>query len=182
MGQVQALQYPFKTLLSRVEGTVPNFRVGSVSLSPDGLYIQGKAVIRYETQVPILIACLLLRLGFLIAYAIMEYAIRRDEALSVPWASVKQVVLVPTKRRVCVVYDAPNYKGAIKTFSLAFALDPTLYQSFTATAEQYLPGRVSVGKLRTWTSPPSWVFLAGVILGIALLVIIGAFGGFGPSR
>lgn len=181
VGQAQGIWYPFKTLLSRVDGTVPNFRLGSINLSPDGLYIQGKAITRYEIQVPILIVCLLLRLGFLIAYLIMEYAIRRDEVLSVPWASVRRIILVPDKNRICIVYDAPNYKGVVKTFSLATALDPALYQSFAASAEQYVPGRVSVGKLRAWTSPPVWIFLGGIVLGLAIVLIVAATGGFNST-
>jgi hypothetical protein len=175
--QPQGIWFTFKTLFLRVEGSVPDFRLGTINLSDVGFSIQGKAVTRYEIQVPILIACLLLRFGFLIAYAILEYAVRRDVMLSVPWAQVRQVVLVPSKQRVCLVYDAPNYKGVLKTFSLVFKPDPGQYQNFAATAQQFIPGRVSEGRLRTWTSPASWIFMGGLILGLIILLIIVAAAG-----
>ena len=169
----QAQTYPFVTQLSYVQGSVPDFRVGTVTLSPEGVFIQGKSVIRAEIQVPILIGCLFLRLGFLIAYAIMEYGFRRDATLSVAWADVRELVLVPNKNRACLVYTAPNYKGVAKTFSLAFKLDPALYASFVAEAGRSIPERVHEGKLRAWTSPKAWVLLGGVLA--ACLVLLGAY-------
>ncbi len=180
-GQPQGFWFPFKTLLTRAEGSVPNFRLGSINLSESGVYIQGKAVTRYEIQVPILIACLFLRLGFLIAYMVLEYAIRRDEVLTIPWAQVRQVVLVPNKQRVCLVYDAPNYKGVVKTYSLAFKPDPGQYEKFAATADQFIPGRVQPGKLRGWTSPAVTVFLCGVVLSLVIVVVLIATGALNSS-
>ncbi len=168
----QARTYPFKTLLKYVQGSVPNFRVGTVSLLPEGVVIHGKSVVRYEIQVPILIACLLLRLGFIIAYATMEYGVRRDERMTIDWANIRSLVLAPKKQQVCLVYDAPNYKGVIKTFSLAFKLDPALYESFAANVRESLPDRVQEGKLRAWTSPPVWVFCGGVVAGLVVLLIL----------
>ena len=168
----QALTFPFKTLFSYVKGSVPNFRVGTVTLYPEGFSIQGKAVIRYEIQVPILIACFLLRLGFFIAYVVMEYAIRRDETLSVAWADVRSLVLVPKKNRVCLVYDAPNYKGIVKTYSLAFKLEPGQYESFVSNVGAFIPERVAEGKLRAWTSPKVWVFCGGALAGLLILLVI----------
>lgn len=167
----QAQTYPFKTLLSYVQGSVSNFRVGTVTLYPEGVAIQGKAIIRYEIQVPILILCLFLRLGFLVAYAIMEYGLRRDEVANVSWSDVRLLVLSPKKQRVCLVYDAPNYKHVTKTFSLAFKLEPALYERFVASVGQSIPERVQEGKLRAWTSPPVWVFCGGVLIGLAIILI-----------
>ena len=168
----QAVTFPFKTLLSYVQGSVPDFRVGTVTLYPEGVTIQGKAVVRSEIQVPVLIACLFLRLGFFIAYAIMEYAIRRDEVLSVPWASIKRIVTVPKKRRVCLVYSAPNYKGVVKTFSLAFKLEPVQYAAFVSAAQRQVPDRLGEGKLRAWTSPRVWVFCGGALVGLLILLVV----------
>ncbi len=160
----QALTFPFKTIFQYVKpSSVPLFRVGTVSLYPEGVSIQGKAVTRYENQWSILAISLFLRL-FLVAYLIMEYAIRRDEFLNVPWSDVKQVVLVPKKSRVCLVYDAPNYKGIIKTFSLTFNLGVTYYEAFVSNITGFLPDRISEGKLRPWTSPPVWIFCIGLLL------------------
>lgn len=165
--------YPFKTLLSYVQGSVPDFRVGTISLYPEGFSIQGKAVLRSEIQIPILAVCLLLRLGFFIAYAVMEYGIRRDAYLTVAWADVRELVLMPKKNRVCLVYSAPNYKGIIKTFSLAFKLDTVLYTAFVSNIQQSIPGRVREGKMRAWTSPRAWVFLGGVT--VFLLILLGIY-------
>ena len=175
----QAQTYPFKTLLNYVQGSVTNFRVGTVTLYPEGATIQGKAVIRYEIQVPILIVCLLLRLGFLVAYAIMEYGLRRDEMVNVPWSDVRLLVLSPKKQRACLVYDAPNYKQVVKTFSLAFKLEPALYDRFVASVRQSIPERVQEGKLRAWTSPPVWVFCGGALVGLAILLIVFLMTGHG---
>ena len=168
----QALTFPFKTLLSYVQGSVPDFRVGTVTLYPEGITIQGKAVLRSEIQVPILAVCLLLRLGFFIAYAIIEYAIRRDDMLSVPWSNVQQIVTVPKKQRVCIVYSAPNYKGVVKTFSLAFKLEPAYYGAFVQAAQPFVRERVVEGKLRTWTSPRTWVFCGGLALSLLIILVV----------
>jgi len=165
-----ALTFPFKTLFQYVKpSSVPTLRAGTLALYPKGVSLQGKAVTRYEIQVPILILTLFLRL-FLVAYLLLEYAIRHDESLNVPWTNVRGVTLVPKRRRICLVYDAPNYKGAVKTFSLTFQADPVHYAAFAENIPAFLPDRVTEGKLRAWTSPPVWVFCGGVL---ASLLIIG---------
>lgn len=170
----QALTFPFKTIFQYVKpSSVPLFRVGTVSLYPQGVSIQGKAVTRYETQCSILAISLFLRL-FLVAYLIMEYAIRRDEFLNVPWSDVKEVVLVPKKRRVCLVYNAPNYKGIIKTFSLTFSPGVAYYDAFVGSVTGFLPDRVIEGKLRQWTSPPVWIFCTGLLIVLIFLGILAA--------
>lgn len=168
----QALTFPFKTIFQYVKpSSVPLFRVGTVSLYPEGVSIQGKAVTRYEIQASILAISLFLRL-FLVAYLIMEYAIRRDEFLNVPWADVKEVVLVPKKRRVCLVYNAPNYKGIIKTFSLTLSPGLAYYEAFVGSVTGFLPDRVIEGKLRPWTSPPVWIFCTGLLVILIFLGIL----------
>ena len=170
----QALTFPFKTIFQYVKpSSVPLFRVGTVSLYPEGVSIQGKAVTRYEVQASILAISLFLRL-FLVAYLIMEYGIRRDEFLNVLWSDVKEVVLVPKKRRVCLVYNAPNYKGIIKTFSLTFNPGTAYYDAFVGSVTGFLPDRVIEGKLRPWTSPPVWIFCTGIVIALIFLGIIAA--------
>lgn len=165
-----ALTFPFRTLFFFVKpSSVPNFRVGTVALYPEGVSIQGKAITRYENQVSILIISLFLRL-FLVAYLVMEYAFRRDEIVNVPWAEVQGVTLVPKKRYVCVVYNAPNYKGVVKKFSLTFRPDPAYYTAFVENIQTFLPGRVTEGKLRRWTSPPVWIFCGALF---AVLIFLG---------
>ena len=151
---------------------MPNFRLGTLTVNDSGITIAGKAVMRSEIQVPILIACLFLRLGFLIAYFIMEYGVRKDEMLSVGWAQIQQVVTNARKQRICLVYEAPNYKSVVKTFSLTTKIEPQQYEAFLASAQQRLPGRVAEGKLRAWTSPPVWVFCAGILIGLVFVGVL----------
>ncbi len=169
--QPQALTFPFKTEFYTAGGSVPLFRVGTVSLYPEGVSIQGKAVPRYEIQVPILIVSALL-VGFIIVYALLEYAFRGDAVANIPWADVRGVTLVPNKRRICLVYDAPNYKGITKTFSLTFRPDPATYDAFVQNIQTFLPGRVTEGKLSRWTSPAVWIFLVAIVFGIAIQVAL----------
>lgn len=176
-----ALTVPFKTIFRFSEGSVPNLRVGSVSLSDQGIYIQGQSTPRYEIQMPILLACILLGVGWLIAYLIMEYAIRNPETVVVPWEQVQRIVFVPKKRQVCLVYQVPNYKGVVKTFSLAFALEQSLFDQFRAAAQQSVPNKVTEGKLRAWTSPVVWLVCAGILLSILFLGIMFAVGSTTPA-
>ncbi len=183
--QPQALMFPFKTEFYSAGGSVPLFRVGTVSLYPEGVSIQGKAVPRYEIQIPILIISALL-IGFLIVYALLEYAFRQDVVANIPWADVRGVTLVPKQRRICLVYDAPNYKGITKTFSLTFRPVQAEYDAFALNIQTFLPGRVTEGKLARWTSPAVWIFVAAIVfslvvrLGLASLMH-GAGGGAVPQ-
>jgi len=175
-GTVPAVAAPFKYLYRRAPGKaagrafIADFREGLVQLEPQGLVIQGKVVPRAEIRLLVLIPCLLLSVFIaLIANAVMEYGMRKDQWLSVPWSSVREVLLSPIKQQAVLIYDAPNYAGKIKTFSLAFT--PTLgyYETFADAARQYAPGVVTEGRLRNATSPIIWAFL-GLL---ALLLSIG---------
>ncbi len=172
----QSLTFPFETIFQYVKSSsVPLLRFGMLTLYPQGVSIQGKAVTRYEIQAPIIFLATVLRL-FLVAYIILEYAFRRDEFLNVPWSDVKEVVLVPKKSRFCLVYSAPNYKGVIKTFSLTSKLDPMQYQAFAANVAALAPGQIREGKLRSWTSIPVWMFCLGfVVLITAYSLYFGSF-------
>ena len=186
MGQGQgfsapAFSVPFKTIFRYSEGSVPNLRVGSVSLSDQGIYIQGQSTPRYEIQMPILLACILLGAGWLIAYLIMEYAVRNPESVVIPWEHVQRVVFVPKKRQICLVYQAPNYKGVVKTFSLAFTLEQSLFDQFIAAAHEVAPGKVTEGKLRAWTSPVVWLVFSGILLYLLFLGILFAVGAMAPT-
>ena len=113
----------------RINGPVSDFRKGSIHVQDQGLLITGKAVPNAELQIPIMIVTEFLRV-WLFAVLLMEYAFRKEKWLSVPWEHVQQIGLVPKKRRVCLVFHAPNDKGIVKTFSLAFKLEPDQYENF----------------------------------------------------
>ena len=170
--QTPGVMIPFRTVFAFAEGSVPLFRIGSLSFNEKGVTIQGKVVPRYEIQVPIIAALFLIRIGWLIAYLIMEYAVRSDAALAVPWGQVRRVVLAPRKRQACLVYEAPNYKGVLKTFSLTTKLDPAMYDAYVAAARQSIPDRVAEGKLRAWTSPVVWTVCVGVLISLVVIGIL----------
>ena len=167
----QALMFPFKTEFYSAGGSVPLFRVGFMSLYPEGVSVQGKAVPRYEIQIPILIVSALL-VGFLLVYLLLEYAFRQDVVANIPWADVRGVTLVPRQRRICLVYDAPNYKGVTKTFSLTFRPVQAEYDAFVQNIQTFLPGRVAEGKLARWTSPAVWIFVAAIVFGVIVQVAL----------
>ena len=177
-GAVPAVAAPFKWLYRRASGKVAgrafiaDFREGLVQLEPQGLVIQGKVVPRAEIRLLVLIPCLLFSvLVAAIANAVMEYGMRKDQWLSVRWGSVREVLLSPTKQQAVIIYDAPNYAGKIKTFSLAFTPAPGYYEAFAAAARQHAPGAVTEGRLRNATSPAVWALLGASVLLIGGLVL-----------
>lgn len=168
-GSVFAVAAPFKWLYRRASGKIAgrafiaDFREGLVQLEPQGIVIQGKVVPRAEIRLLVLLPCLLVSvLIALAANAVMEYGMRKDQWLSVPWSSVREVLLSPTKQQAVLIYDAPNYAGKVKTFSLAFTPTPGYYETFANAARQYVPGAVTEGRLRDATSPVVWAF-AGLL-------------------
>lgn len=176
-GAVPAVAAPFKWLYRRAAGKVAgrafiaDFREGLVQLEPQGIVIQGKVVPRAEIRMLVLIPCLLISVFIaLIANAVMEYGMRKDQWLSVPWSSVREVLLSPTKQQAVLIYDAPNYAGVTKTFSLAFTPAAGYYETFAVAARQYVPGAVTEGRLRNATSPIVWAFvgLAALLLSVSL--------------
>jgi hypothetical protein len=152
---------PFKTLFLRIDGPVSDFRTGVVEVTTEGIRITGKAVKNAEAQIPILIVTLFLRL-WLIAYLLLEYAFRNDKWLTVPWRHVRQVGLTPRKRRVCLVFETPNDKGIVKTFSLAFKVPPEHYDSLVESLREFVGPRVEEVKMRSWNSPAMVMFLIGI--------------------
>ena len=170
-GTVPAVAAPFKWLHRRAPGKVAgrafiaDFREGVVQLEPQGLVIQGKVVPRAEIRLLVLIPCLLLSvLVAAIANAVIEYGMRKDQWLTVRWDCVRELLLSPTKQQAVLIYDAPNYAGVTKTFSLAFTPAPGYYEMFAAAARQYVPGAVTEGRLRNATPPVVWGALALLVL------------------
>ncbi len=176
--RVVAAEFPFRTEFRTVQGTVPDFRVGHMSFSDQGLLIQGKAVPPNEIQIPILIASLALKIGWLIAYFIMEYAARRDRSIQVPLSQVNRVVLNATKRRLCVVYDMINSGGRTKRYSLTTQMPLEAYANFMMTAQQFLPGIVGEGRIKPSTAPLIWVVVIGGMIYLGYMVFVLVTGGF----
>lgn len=179
MGQAQAAHplavCPFKWTYRRAPGPVgakarvADLREGVLYFDTEGIIIQGKAVPRAEIRTLVLIPCFLLSLLIaVIANSLMEYAFRHDEYLGVRWGQVREVMLAPDKQQACVIYDAPNYAGKIKTFSLAFTPSPGFYDVLAQAIRQYAPVPVVQDRLRIASSP--------VLLAVLVVLILGVFG------
>ena len=116
-----------------------------------------------------LIPCVLLSLLIaVIANSLMEYAFRHDEYFGVQWSQVREVMLAPDKQQACVIYDAPNYAGKIKTFSLAFIPAPGFYDVLAQAFRQYAPVPVVQDRLKMASSP--------ILLAVLVILLLGVFG------
>ncbi len=49
-----------------------------------------------------------------------------------------------------------------------------MYDAYVAAARQYIPDRVTEGKLRAWTSPVVWTVCIGILVALAILGVISA--------
>jgi len=153
---------------------VSDMRNGNLWFNDDGFGMSGKAVLPTEYRTPILLVCLVLRIGVLIAYLIMEYGFRKDRQLFVPWSDVTKVVVSPMRDNACLVFNAPTFSNAkVKLTSLAFKLNPMYADAFLAAANHYVGGRVEERKLPPATSP--WVILVLVLVIFAVAFGIGFY-------
>lgn len=169
-GQDQPVWFAFNEEYRRVEGNVSDFRTGWIGLGPEGILIRGKTVPRAEIKNPILLLCFILGLGLIIAYIIMEYAIRLNSTLQLGWDQVKKIVIAPKSRRICLVYTAPVGRK-VKTFSLAARLSQEAYDAFVQAAGAYIPDRVVEGRIRGATSIVVWILLA-ILVSLILFGIV----------
>ena len=166
----------FRSLYRRAAGKVAakanisDLRVGTIQFDAEGLIIQGQAVPRAEIRLAIMLPLVLVSILFAaIAGTIMEYAARHDERFGVRWSDVKEILLSPTKNEACVVFDAPNYAGNIKTFSLGMRLGPDYYPLFAQSAQQHAAAILSEGRLRNATPLALWialVFILALVIGL----------------
>ena len=100
-----------------------------------------------------------------------KYGFRHDEFLQLGWQNVRLVQMAPQKRQACIVYDAPNYKGLVKTFSLAFTLDQASFAAFADQMQQHVPDRLAEGNLRSVTTLRIWIRLIILLMIVAAAVI-----------
>lgn len=174
--------FPFKEEYRKVKGNVSDFRIGTVTLSSLGVDLQGKMAPCAEVRTPIVILffILLRGIGGLIAHYVIDYGFRRDGALRIGWDNVQSIVVSPKHQRACLAFNAPNQKGKVKLFSLAFRLLPAEFAQFLETVQHYAADRVVEGRIPGATPVVIWILL---IVLVALL-IAGVFGGLisNPGR
>lgn len=158
--QVQESVFTPKVSLGRVQGTVSDYRETRLSVSKNGVQIDGRAVLPQEQQIPIILVTMLFS-GWLVSALVLEYAVRLNRSDFLPWQDVTEIVLQPHKQRVCLVY--PNPKKPHKSFSLAMTLGPS-YDEFVSTVQRYIPEKVYEGKIKGAISAIVWAFLIFLVL------------------
>jgi hypothetical protein len=153
------------------KNVVSDFRSGEFTMTPDGIQVNGKAVLPQTTRTLVIVGGLLIGIGVLLVALVVEYALRQPRTDTVPWNLVERILLEPAKNRVCIVYRNPAKPAAVPQ-ALSFKLDPAQYQDFTAVASRFAEGRTAPGKILPPT--PWWVFLIifGLIFGIPLLIAL----------
>ncbi len=154
-----------------IKAKISDIREGLLQFDSEGVIIHGKAVLRAETRAWILAPCFLLGLlvGAVVS-AVLEATYRHDEYIGVRWGSVKQVILAPAKQQGCILYEAPNYKGKLMTFSLAFTPALGTYEMFAQAVRHFAPVTVAEGRLRNATTPAAWAALFLLVLFLVGLV------------
>lgn len=166
---------PFKYLYRRAAGPVAaralisDFREGNLFFDEYGIIIDGRACPRAEIRYAVVIPCICLGLlvGAVVNY-IMEYAVQHPERIGVRWDQVRQIALDPNKPQGCLVYDAPDYKGRPRTFSLGFTMTPGYDGAMRQAAQVFASDRLQTIRLRNATSPRAWL-----ALGIFFAALIG---------
>lgn len=171
---------PFKYLYRRAAGPVAanaaisDFREGRFFFDEQGVIIDGKACPRAEIRYAVIIPCIFL--GLLIAAVvsyILEYAVQHPERIGVRWDQVRQIALDPARPQGCLVYDAPDYKGRTRTFSLGFTMTPGYDGAIRQAAQVFVPDRLQAIRLRNATTPRAWLFL-GIFFAAFLGLILWA--------
>jgi hypothetical protein len=170
-------QFEFLNIHKRDSENVSDFRTGTITVDPAGITFQGKTAIPAEIYKPVMIVgWLVIGCAVLIADLIMRYCVFYNRVCRLNWSSIQRIVLVEQRCLACVVYDAPNEYGKVKTFSFAFSMPPERYDAFLATINQYAPGLARPGKLKRGDSTLMMI-LMGFIIFMCLLIIIVAIAG-----
>jgi len=108
----------------------------------------------------------------LIIQMVIEMACRSAASLYLPWPQVKGIVLISRMRMVCFVFNAPNYAGKMRTFSLPFRLDPAAFAAFGETARTYAPQLTVEGNIGRAMMPLTRVFLVYLALIVLIIAVV----------
>lgn len=165
--------HKFNFLYERVDGSVADFRSGQIGVDAGGIIVDGKAQPRAEIYQPILIAALLIYSPLLlIAYPILRYAFLQSTTLAIPWQMMKSITSIPKKRKICLVYDAPNYANVMKTYSLTMQFRKDVYSEVAGAIDASAPGLLQPGKIRAAYSPVVLVWLTCVLISLVAVLVI----------
>jgi len=169
----------FKTLFRRAPGKpVPkclpsDYRAGHLQCDSEGIVVEGKAVPRPEVRLMVTLPLIFLSMPLgIIALLVMEYAMRRERREGIRWDSIRRLTLAPEKGQAAIVYDGYNQAAQVKTYSLAFTLEPGRYETFAEAARRNAPDRVEEAALVSSVAPVLWVCLAVALLaGLGLVML-----------
>ena len=154
IGQTQPMLFhPGTFLYERVDGSVADFRSGSIGADASGSVIDGIVIPRAEIYQTIMIATLFLYGLWTIAWLIMQLLCQRRATATIPWDKVDSITTMPRSRKLCVVYRAPNYKKIEKTFSITMQFKKGIYESITDALDEYAPGLAQPGVIKGANSP-----------------------------
>ena len=160
-------------------GNVSDYRVGGITFTDQGLFIDGQAALPLELRNLYSVFFLLLGIGVVIALLILDSCFLKRKQLMVPWADVKSIVYTKKRDRAGIAFDAPSFYGKqpIKTFSITFKLRPEYAEGFIETANHCLPGKVEEGKLRSSTPVIIWAFLLLILIFFIAIGILASTSG-----
>jgi hypothetical protein len=171
--QQQAVFFQPKVTPGRVKGTVSDYREALITLTREDLRLEGRAVLPQETQIPLMLAGLVVGVGPILVALLLEYAVRQPRSDYFRWDDIEEVVLEPGKQRACLVYRHP--KRPNKFASLAFRLGED-YENFASAARQRVPEKVREGKIGSAISPIFWIWM-GLIVAMIIFGLIMASSG-----
>lgn len=152
---------------------ISEYRTGTVTIEPTGITISGKAVLSSSIRTLALVAGLMIGAGWLLVYLVFEYAIRVTRTDMLLWDCIEGIRCDPAKQRVCIAYHLPDKPKT--SYALGLRLTGGLYEELVGTAREYVPDRISEGKILSQTPAGVWWFLGIVILAIIALMMWAAF-------
>ena len=169
--------FPLSVELGRVEGAVSEFRSGFFTMHPEGILIDGSALLPRSTRALVIVGSALVG-GLLFAAVLVEYVIRQKRLLELSWDQVDAIVLEPTKMKACLVYRQPDKPGKPdRVESLALKMLPNAYTHFVDVARYFAPNKVQEGKIKGPTSTAGWIILGVFVLLILVLIFAAVLSG-----
>ena len=167
------LVYPFKMKVEpgRVRGQVSDFREGMLTITPQGIHVDGKTLLPRGKRILIILLCLVLLWGALVAAVVVEHLIRFKASLELSWDCVDEIVLEPRKNRICLVYHRPD--DPRRQYSLAFYQQPAMFQYFSEVARYFGKEKVreaTIGPAEDWRI--SLAIIVAFFVGIGLLILV----------
>jgi hypothetical protein len=152
-----------------VRGTTSRMRDGMIRLSREGIQISGRAVLKQEMQVLILVGGLLVGIGVLLVALFLEYYRQpREEYIS--WEEVEEIVLESEKKKICFVY--PDIDKPSRSCSLVLHYkDERIYNNIVQAARYFAPHKVHEGKIKRPDIIALWVIL-GLLICLLIFGII----------